>query len=344
MPSASPWEEDQQGYFTPAQAQQTNDDNWWNSLAAPPTADPFAQTRGPDRFQPNSHKVQSAEQKFKILNEIRQQENDLARLAPEAQRLRVQRQQLQQQYQERVENIEARLLTADIMPVSEGHRQHYKKHLHAQPPPPPPPPPADMDPLLADPSLPRWLPEQLSYLPDLPEGSRVIGYKVVGKESDAAVGLFNTFAEPEAMGQKKPDEDDYQPAPMARGPYVDSNQSLTLAGFLPVGPFAEKGYMDNVYPMMRVPMLASRGIMVETDLHDFLERKDYYEAPADMVDKSSFPQQYCQKIEERGPHGEFVNEVWWRDSQGPVQQKLRPVNVSRLERVVVNTCAAVFPY
>lgn len=337
MQSASPWEEDQAGYVP------HNDDDWVNNLAAPATANSFAQTRGPDRFRPDTFKVQAADQKFKILNEIRQQENELARLAPEAQRLRVQRQKLQQQYQERVENIEARLLTADILPVSEGHRQHYKRHHHHAPPAPQEPEP-DVDPLLADPSLPRWLPEQLQYLPELPEGSRVIGYKKVGGSAEAEAGFFKTFEEPEAMGQKKPEEDDYQPGPMAKGPYIDSNQSLTLPGFLPVGPFAEKGYMDNVYPMMRMPMLASRGIMVETDLQDFLDRKDYYEAPQDMVDRSSFPFQYRQQLEEAGPHGQYVNEIWWRDNQGPVRQQLKPVTVSRMERAVVNTCATVFRY
>lgn len=330
---ASPFEEDQLGY--------SPDNDWWNQLAAPETGDNFNQSRGPARFQPDTFKVQAADQKFKLLNEIRQQENELARLAPQAQQLRVQRQRLQQQYQDRVENIEARLLTADILPVSEGHRQHYKRHAHHAPPVQEPPEP---DPLLADPSLPSWLPEQLQYLPELPEGARVIGYKMVGAPTEAETGIFGTFEEPETMGRNKAVEEEYQPAPMAKGPYIDSNQSLTLAGFVPVGPFAEKGYMDNVYPMMRVPMCASRGVMVETDLHDFLTRKDYYEAPADMVDRSSFPQQYCQKIEEVGPNGVYTNEVWWKDAQGPVRQQLRPVQVSRLQRAAVNTCAAIFRY
>lgn len=153
-----------------------------------------------------------------VLGQIQQQEAELAQLLPMVHHLREQRHHLHEKYCEKIDELEARILRAHVVPFDDGFVSHLRRHA-----PKPLPQPAQAQAqawyeaqekaqteaqaqtqareraqeqaLLDDPSLPSWLREVVEQHP-LKEGERVIGYRRLDNAPDMELGLFGYHEEP----------------------------------------------------------------------------------------------------------------------------------------------------
>lgn len=154
-----------------------------------------------------------------VLGQLAQQEAELAQLLPLAHQLRMQRHQLHETYCEKIDELEARILRAHVVPFDDGFVSHLQRHApkpSTRPAPMPRPisvaaeqPEDEHSHLLNDPSLPAWLPEVLAQHP-LKPGERVIGYRRVDDTPEREMGLFGYHEEEAPVSNRGTDVHDHE--------------------------------------------------------------------------------------------------------------------------------------
>lgn len=169
-------------------------------------------------------------------------------------------------------------------------------------------------------------------LPPLPDGARLADVRIVKGPQMPPGGIVVPIPPP-----PPPPPPAALPPPVLQGQLIDSNYALTPSPYHPVGPWAQSGLLSNVYPITRPPPNCANEVL-ERRLPEAAPEQQWT-AYADFFDARRFPtgyrEQFLDYIPDEGLH---LNRQW------RAAPRVRPpLNASREERIAARVCASIFP-
>mmetsp|Transcript_12183 Transcript_12183/g.21181 ORF Transcript_12183/g.21181 Transcript_12183/m.21181 type:complete len:327 (+) Transcript_12183:67-1047(+) len=318
--------------------------------------------------------------KAKLVKQIRQRDADIEALREEAQRLLAQQHSFHDEFEQRVQTLEAKLLRSHLVPVLHSRKdkeqeldtKELENEFHRQR-------------LLELTNYPRNGPEEgedqdfkqeqaleqmqmnlgLPPPPMLPPGAEVVDLKVHSlheatleewKEEQRLAGnsMKLDMLKHNRLQAQRP------PPPVLAGRVIPSNALLTPSPYHPMGHLRQLGFYENVYPITRPPVSVDN--VMETSWAG--AHAPSYQAYADFFEARQFPPGFCEAQLEYNPgrggsgpaqfwaqlagveerRGTHYDKTWWTRPPPPQPWMLPPWRIPPAERAVVNTCATFFPY
>lgn len=226
----------------------------------------------------------SGYERQRLLEEIRKADAELAELTPEASHLREEYAAMHEIFLHRTEELEAKLLACHLVATE------------AQPKPPQPHTVMVHAPKLHHQAreaekIPFWD-------PTVPPGGVVVDIRYHG---ELPADLWAASVRDGRKGKAVEEVISQPPVEMGTGPIYDSNALLRPSPHHQVGPWQEKGYMQNVFPITRPPAEACGVDLLEVHRAEFVPghsiagkprvvpREAVYSVPVDYFEARRYP-------------------------------------------------------
>lgn len=268
--------------------------------------------------------------KEELIRFCQHQDHQIHELKMQAKQMRAKQHGDHDDWAKRIADLEAHVLSSKLKPVAHG----------ADAAPPPPPIPSDLVPngLLTEfrdrvpgesfreqMNLTPWEEDRMYRQMDmnmesmrlglpsiqqlgLPEGSKIIDIRLV--EGNIIRQLMKAEAQERARMSMNPQLQQAQmPPPTLTGRIYDGNHCLTPSPLHPVGPAAQMGLLQNVYPIDRCPI--SYENVMQTTWPGAQEQ--WYTAYGDYFQGRKFPATFPEtKVERDVDRGKNVRNTMWR--------------------------------